>query len=120
MLKEKYLSVGSVVLLQGGEKKLMIIGFAGLAPETEGKIYDYIGCFYPEGIISSDKNILFNHSQIAEICFEGYSTQEDIEYKEKLNNIVKAGVSNGFIKESEITMDMPRLQDDIEKLNLNE
>lgn len=79
----------------------MIIGFAGLAPETEGKIYDYIGCLYPEGIISFDKNILFNHSQIVELCYEGYSTQEEIDYKVKLNNIVKSGLASGAIKESD-------------------
>lgn len=119
MIKDKYLPVGSVVLLKGGNKKLMIIGFAGLAPETEGKIYDYIGCFYPEGIVSSDKNILFNHSQIAELCFEGYATQEDLEYKEKLNSIVKAGLANGAIKESEESIELPiSLQAEIEKLDI--
>ena len=40
MKLEKYLPIGSVVLLDGGETKVMITGFVASA-EDENEVYDY-------------------------------------------------------------------------------
>ena len=56
---DKYLPLGTVVLLKNAYKRIMITGFACSSPENEGQIYDYCGCLYPEGIISSNQNMLF-------------------------------------------------------------
>ena len=39
-------------------------------------MYDYIGCFYPEGYIDPDYTFLFNHDAIEEIVFEGFIDEE--------------------------------------------
>ena len=41
------LPIGSVVLLKGGEKRLMICGRVVCREDGE-QIYDYAGCYYPE------------------------------------------------------------------------
>ena len=43
------LPIGSVVLLKNSTKKLMIMGFAQVAAENQEKVYDYVGCVFPEG-----------------------------------------------------------------------
>lgn len=82
-MREKYLPVGSVVLLKGDTKKMMIIGFC-TSSDDDQKQYDYSGCMYPEGLISSDEIYLFDHDQIGEINFIGYETDEEKEFKKNL------------------------------------
>lgn len=76
MNEKKYLPIGSVVLLDGGEKKLMVTGYCVRTSENPNKIYDYSGCFYPEGIIRSNESAIFDHHQIKEIFFTGYYNDE--------------------------------------------
>ena len=45
---EKYLPIGTVVMLKGGEKRAMITGFCSVSEDDPEKIYDYNGCLYPE------------------------------------------------------------------------
>ncbi len=85
---EKYLPVGTVCLLQNGTKKVMITGFCVKSPDVEGRVFDYIGCLYPEGVISSDQNLLFDHSQIAQVFYKGYVCDEEIDFKKKLVEVV--------------------------------
>lgn len=70
-----FLPVGSVVLLKGANKKLMIIGILQVNP-TQRKIYDYLGVPYPEGFMGADNNFLFNHEDINDIIFVGYTNPE--------------------------------------------
>lgn len=86
---EKYLPVGSVVLLSGGTKRLMITGFCIVPNDDKSKIFDYSGCLYPEGVISSDQVALFNHDQIKTIYAIGYSDDEEKQFKEKLKNKIR-------------------------------
>ena len=44
------LPLGSIVILKGGFKKLMIIGRKIVQGENK-EFYDYLGCLYPEGDI---------------------------------------------------------------------
>ena len=67
MDSEKYLPLGSVVLLKNGKKRVMVVGFVATAKEIEGKVYDYMGCLYPEGVISSEHSLMFDHEQIDKI-----------------------------------------------------
>ena len=88
-MKEKYLPIGTVVLLKGGKKRAMITGFCSVAQENQEKIYDYSGCVYPEGYLSSNQVCLFDHDQIEKIFFEGFVDDEEVQFKEKLNRIVE-------------------------------
>ena len=80
----KYLPLGSVVILKKGIKKLMIMGYSQVDMDNKDKIYDYIGCLYPEGVIASNQNILFNHDDIKSIIAIGL---KDPEQKDFMDNI---------------------------------
>lgn len=97
-LKEKFLPIGSVVLLDGDTKKLMITGFCSVNEDEEDKIYDYSGCLYPEGYLDSDQIFLFNHNQIKELFYLGYQSDEETKFKKVLNEIVG---SNSFDKDND-------------------
>jgi len=66
----------------------MIIGYAAKGSKAGEKIYDYVGCLYPEGIINSEQNLLFDHDKISEIFYMGYGDKEWIEAEKKLKSIV--------------------------------
>lgn len=91
---EKYLPIGTVVMLNGGKKRVMVTGFCCMDKSDDSKIYDYSGCLYPEGFISSDKNFLFNHEQIDKVYYMGLSDDEEKKFKEKLKNIVNIMAKN--------------------------
>ena len=80
----KFLPIGSVVLLKGAKKRLMIMGHRIVAKENISKIYDYSGCLYPEGNINSELNILFDHENVEKIYLLGYSDEEEKEYRKNL------------------------------------
>lgn len=87
MKRDKYLPVGSVIILKGAKKKLMITGF--LPVDTSGSkpvAYDYSACLYPEGILTSNETFLVNHNEIDKIFYLGYESDEEIEFKIKLEN----------------------------------
>lgn len=85
---EKYLPIGTVVMLKGGTKRVMICGFCCMGSEGD-KVYDYVGCLSPEGFISTDKSLLFNHDQIDKVINLGLIDEEEKAFKEKLNNLLK-------------------------------
>ena len=84
----KYLPLGTVVLLKDAKKRVMITGYAIKSPQFEGRIFDYIGCLYPEGMISQDKNLLFDHKDIVQIFALGYSDEEQKAFMTKLHQIL--------------------------------
>ncbi|MCL2841736.1 MAG: DUF4176 domain-containing protein [Defluviitaleaceae bacterium] len=83
---KKYLPIGSVVLLKGAEKRIMIVGLKQKEADSE-KLWDYSGVFYPEGIFDSDNLFLFNDGQIQKIFFMGFQDIESLEFNERLGNI---------------------------------
>ncbi len=70
-----YLPIGSIVLLKGGEKRLMIDGIMQSDGDDQ-KIFDYIGVLYPEGHIGEDYLYLFNHEDIKKVIFRGFEDKE--------------------------------------------
>ena len=68
----EFLPLGSVLVIRGNTKKIMITA-RGLALKQEGvlKYFDYGGCLYPEGVIG-DTVVYFNHNAIQKVFFEGY------------------------------------------------
>ncbi len=85
---EKYLPVGTVVLRQNGTKRVMINGFCTMDASNPDVIYDYSGVLFPEGSLSSDQTLLFNHNQIVRVDHLGLKDQEEADFKVKLNQIV--------------------------------
>jgi hypothetical protein len=71
----KLLSNGSVVTLNDSDKKMMIIGVLQKHAES-GKLYDYIGCYHPEGYLDSNTVFLFNNENIKEVSYLGFVDAE--------------------------------------------
>ncbi|MDO4633215.1 MAG: DUF4176 domain-containing protein [Eubacteriales bacterium] len=82
---KELLPIGTVVLLNDAEKRLMIFGIKQTDNNTD-KEYDYIGVLYPEGNLGEDGQFLFNHSDIAQVFYEGYRDEEREEFIEALTN----------------------------------
>lgn len=84
---DKVLPVGTVVLLKNANKRLMIIGYQRMK-EAGGKIYDYCGCVYPEGFTSPAEAAVFDHEQIDRIIAVGLQNPAQIEFSEKLREVI--------------------------------
>lgn|SRR5574344_1607717 len=90
-MKDKFLPIGTVVLLNGGNKELMITGYCITKKELEDKVeaindmFDYGACRYPEGIMNSELTYAFNHDQIKEVLFEGFITEKSKDMSKLLN-----------------------------------
>lgn len=85
------LPLGTVVLLKGGEKKIMIMGLMGKDEENLDVTYDYIGCLYPEGVMPSVGHILFNNEDIQDIIYNGYSNPERDDFLAMLQDAFDSG-----------------------------
>jgi len=88
-MKEKYLPIGTVVMLKGGKKRVMIAGYFAVDNKNTEVVYDYSGCLFPEGFLSSDQTLLFNHSQIEKVYFEGYQDEDQQLFSKQLLEIEK-------------------------------
>lgn len=77
------LPIGSIVMLKGGEKRIMICGRIQTRSGDE-TIYDYSACYYPEGIVGSDSMFFFNHSSIEKIFFLGFQDEEELVFHEQV------------------------------------
>ena len=75
-MKEKFLPIGTVVLLKEATKKLMITGYCSAQPEEPNKVFDYVGMLFPEGNLMGDDVALFNHDQINSIEHMGLDNDE--------------------------------------------
>lgn len=89
MEKVDYLPIGSVVLLKGGRKKLMIISRVLQVKLDDSECcFDYGGVIYPEGLIG-EKIAYFNSEGIKEVVFKGYSDEEEAETVKNLNTYLE-------------------------------
>ncbi len=75
-MKEKFLPIGTVVLLKEATKRIMITGYCSSVPEDIDKLYDYVGCLFPEGNLAGDQVALFDHDQIGSIVYNGLDDEE--------------------------------------------
>ncbi len=93
-MEERFLPIGTVVILKGGKKELMIMSYCVMPDgqaydkdgetDVKGKMFDYGACFYPEGMLTSDQMFVFNHEQIDKVCFKGYVTDAQKEISDVL------------------------------------
>lgn len=89
-IAEKFLPVGTVVMLKNGTKRVMINGFCTMDANAPDKVYDYSGVLYPEGSLSSDQTLLFDHEQIDRVDHMGLIDDEEKEFKIKLKQVLAA------------------------------
>ena len=83
-MNKKELPIGTVVMLVGGTKKVMITGYRSKNADAD-KVFDYNGCVFPEGLM---ENIycLFDASQIEDVLYKGLENDEQQDYVQKFNN----------------------------------
>lgn len=82
----KFLPIGSVVLLKNSQKRIMIVGVKQKQVDSE-KVWDYSACLYPEGILDPDRLFLFDAEQIERLYFIGFQDGEGLEFQNRLNNM---------------------------------
>ena len=96
------LPTGSVVLLKGGEKRIMICGRIQ-AKAGDDTIYDYSACYYPEGLVDPSSIFFFNRDAIERVFFIGFQDEEELEFrKQVLDQIGELEIRDGEIVIKEI------------------
>lgn len=77
------LPIGSVVLLKGGSKRLMIYGVKQTNMDSQEE-FDYIGVLYPEGNLGDEGHFFFNSEDIEKVFFVGMNDGERQTFLSKL------------------------------------
>lgn len=80
---KKLLPLGSVVLLNGGKKRVMICGRMQTRVQ-DNTLFDYSACLYPEGIVDPKKLYLFNNEDIDMVYFVGMQDTEEFEFRARI------------------------------------
>lgn len=89
---DEFLPVGSVVLLKGGNKRIMICGRIQ-AQAGSDIIYDYSACYYPEGIIDPQSMFFFNRdANVSE------SRKQMISYEKQAVEYWQQAAEQGYAK----------------------
>ncbi len=86
---KELLPIGSVVLLEGGQKRVMVFGVKQ-TNRDDNLEYDYIGVMYPEGNVEEVGQFLFNHEDIDQVFFRGFEDPEREEFIEHLDEFYKS------------------------------
>ena len=97
----EFLPIGSVVLLKGGNKRIMICGRIQ-AQAGSDIIYDYSACYYPEGIVDPQSMFFFNRDAIETVYFRGYEDQDELDYRhDVLDQLGELEIRDGMIVSKE-------------------
>ena len=83
----EFLPVGSVILLKGASRPVVIIGFTAKEDDSD-TIWDYVGCAYPFGVMGKEENLLFQRDNIEKVIFKGYSDEEGNKYLKLLEESI--------------------------------
>ena len=102
-MNKRYLPIGSVIKLKNNNKSIMITGYYSVEYANDLEIYDYSGCAYPEGVMIKSSYCSFNQSDIKEVLFEGYKTDEYKTLTNGLNEIDEEIMTGG--EPQEIVLD---------------
>lgn len=85
-MKNKLLSLGTVVTTGNDNTMIMIDGYA-IRNDTDGKIYDYSGVVFPIGMNTKELK-LFNRGDIRDILFVGFETKSSKEYMKAIESFI--------------------------------
>ena len=75
------LPLGSIIVLKGDSRKLVICGRKQIHIKL-AKTFDYMGFLYPHGYVDEYHTYLFNEEDIETIVFRGYSDIAEIKFSE--------------------------------------
>lgn len=91
------LPIGSIVLLKGGDKRIMICGRIQVK-DGEDVIYDYSACYYPEGIVDLSSMFFFNRNAIETVYFLGFQDKEELDFRSNvLDKLGELEIKDGAI-----------------------
>ena len=97
------LPIGSIVQLRDMERRVMICGRV-VCRSGEDKIYDYIACVYPEGIMGGEELTFFDRDAIEGVFFIGSQDQDELTFRQEvLGKLGELTVVNGEIRQKEQT-----------------
>ena len=88
-MNDSLLPLGSIVLLEGGAQKLLIIA-RGLNVINAGRtfFFDYGAVPYPDGV-QGDRMAYFQRESISKIVFEGYRDVDDENLTEAIERYIR-------------------------------
>ena len=115
----EYLPVGSVVLLEGGKKKTIIMGILQMDAENPERVYDYLGVPYPEGYLGQGSSYLFDHSDIAQLVYCGYNDAERQGFMQSIDALCQSVKTAINEKDGKGSIPLPKDMD-LSKLNLED
>ena len=84
METKKLLPLGSIVLLEEGLQKLVVVGRGAVYEDQEtgqDTFADYMAVLYPSGM-NPETTIFFQHDNIDKVVFTGYSDEEEDRFLE--------------------------------------
>lgn len=97
VMYKNLLPIGSVVLLKGGEKRLMICGRIQTRAGSD-KVYDYSACLYPEGITGPAGMYFFDREAVETVFFLGFQDKEELDFRANvLDTLGEVEVRDGKI-----------------------
>ncbi|MBF0777461.1 DUF4176 domain-containing protein [Streptococcus cuniculi] len=79
---KELLPLGSVVYLEEGTQKLVIVGRGVIFddPDTNEQVFaDYMGVLYPQGL-QTESTLFFQHKNVDKVVFEGYRDEEEARF----------------------------------------
>lgn len=88
------LPLGTVVSLAGIDHRIMILGYARYKEGDMSHIYDYVGCYYPEGFISADKTVIFDHSMVQNLYYIGFNNEDSAQFMNKVASVIEESEQN--------------------------
>jgi hypothetical protein len=88
------LPIGSIVLLKGGERRLMIIGNCISREDDDSRVYDYAGTLYPDGFEDPDSLYMFNAENIERVYYVGYMDEDSRKFLAQMETVTKELRSN--------------------------
>lgn len=84
------LPIGSVVLIRQSDRRVMIIGRDQKDKKT-GEVFDYIACYFPEGIQNSTRVLHFNWQDIVLVFSLGFFNEGELRLRQDLARERKKG-----------------------------
>lgn len=91
-MQDKFLPIGTIVILKNGTKKIMITSYlviTGSKEKEEKKMFDYGGYPYPVGMLDSSYALGFNHDQIDKVIHMGHVDNDHKELSDLMNKNYK-------------------------------
>ena len=89
-----WLPLGTVVTLNGGSRRVMVVGRVQRDART-GIIYEYGACPWPQGMVDGSDLIVFNHGDVAQVHANGFVDVRETIWQRPLDELRReAGIGS--------------------------